>query len=450
MAQHEKFSCKSGENLKSLAASLGVKLPYQEDISPLGKSLELGKWKVPNRMVIQPMEGCDGDDMGRPSELTMRRYERFARGGSGLLWMEATAVHPDGRANPRQLQIREESLEALTEMVHRTRVAAKEAGQENPILIVQLTHSGRYSKPDGTARPITATENVFLDAKLTGERHIITDDELDALQENYITAAKLAIQAGFDGVDIKSCHGYLLGELLSGYNRPGKYGGSLENRTRMIREVTKKVYQAVEGKVFIASRLNVYDGLPAPSGWGSDSDGKPDWTEPQWLIKELYERGMILIDATCGNPYYNPHINRPYDRGYYTPPVHPLENLTVLLEAARQVKQAEPKMSVICSGLTWLRRFGGNVGAAGVAEGSYDLAGFGRQALAYPNYAKDLLAGNWQANQECLTCSSCTVMMRDGGVSGCPIRDGEVYRPLFQKGREGKEAIDGSAVAYHV
>jgi 2,4-dienoyl-CoA reductase-like NADH-dependent reductase (Old Yellow Enzyme family) len=75
----------------------------------------------------------------------------------------------------------------------------------------------------------------------------------------------LAWEAGFDGVDIKGCHRYLNSELFSAFDRPGRYGGSFGNRTRFMRETVDKVREALRGEMVLASRLNLYNGLPADS-----------------------------------------------------------------------------------------------------------------------------------------------------------------------------------------
>ncbi|GAJ09003.1 unnamed protein product, partial [marine sediment metagenome] len=94
------FQLGSTEDLRRLSERLGVQIEALEDISILAEPVKTGRLVIPNSLAVHPMEGCDGDSQGRPSKLTLRRYERFAAGGAGLLWVEATAVVPEGRANP--------------------------------------------------------------------------------------------------------------------------------------------------------------------------------------------------------------------------------------------------------------------------------------------------------------------------------------------------------------
>ena len=105
------------EDLKQLASGLEVSLDAIEDISILKEEVQAGELVIPNSLAIHPMEGWDGDSQGRPGKLTMRRYRRFAAGGAGLIWGEATAVVGEARANPRQLWLNEKSKDSFRDMV---------------------------------------------------------------------------------------------------------------------------------------------------------------------------------------------------------------------------------------------------------------------------------------------------------------------------------------------
>ena len=165
-----------------------------------------------------------------PVTLTYRRYERFARGGAGLLWFEATAVVEEGRANPRQLYICEENKDELKRLLDRSIEAAQqEYGQGyKPYTVVQLTHSGRYSKPEGKPAPIIVTRNPYLGRNLPEDYPLITDDELKKLEDKFVEAACMARDIGFDAVDLKACHVYLNSEHLSAFTREGEYGAALK------------------------------------------------------------------------------------------------------------------------------------------------------------------------------------------------------------------------------
>jgi 2,4-dienoyl-CoA reductase (NADPH2) len=445
MAAHERFRFTTLDDLRTKIDELGMDIPLTDGIDVLGTPVSFGTLTVPNRMVVHPMEGCDADLEGRPTELTYRKYERFAAGGSGMLWLEACAVVPEGRANPRQIMLTEESLPAFKTLVDRTLAAARAGMGEDfrPILMLQLTHSGRYSKPVGPPAPLIAHHSI-IDSKsaVTPETPVLTDDYLAGLAAHYVQAAKLAKEAGFDAVDIKACHRYLVSELLASFTRENsQYGGSFENRVRLLVDVVRAVRAAVPD-LEVSSRLNLYDALEYPYGWGVDREDmtKADLTEPKRLIAQLIELGYHGLNTTIGNPYYNPHFGRPFDspiKGMYTPQEHPLESFARFIRITGEVQQAFPDLAVVGSGHSWMRQFYPNVAAALIARGWATLVGLGRGALAYPDYAKDILRqGGMESKKSCITCSACTQIMRDGGRSGCVVRDAEVYGPLYREGRK--------------
>ena len=186
------------------------------------KSIQICTKNICNRVVLQPMEGCDCNTDGSPSELTRDKYIKAARSGAGVVWFEANAVCPEGRTNVRQMMLTEGNLEKFKKLLSDMRkIAIAECGI-SPIFILQLTHSGRQS-----IVPMIAYRNpIYEEKRPVTDENIVTDEYLDTLPEKYAAAARLAVDAGFDGVDVKSCHGYLFQELLSAFIREGRYGGN--------------------------------------------------------------------------------------------------------------------------------------------------------------------------------------------------------------------------------
>jgi 2,4-dienoyl-CoA reductase-like NADH-dependent reductase (Old Yellow Enzyme family) len=274
----------------------------------------------------------------------------------------------------------------------------------------------------------------------------VTDAYLESLIPHYVEAAKLARKAGFDGVDIKACHRYLISELLASHNREGKYGGSFENRTRLLLEIIAAIKAEMDGDFIIACRFNVFDAHPHPYGFGCDKEDmwkyNPD--ESLRLVRKLCEAGVKLLSNSAGNPYYiYPQVTRPFDTsstGVPVPEEHPLESIARLFEFTRGVQVAAGDIPVVGNGYSWLRQFIPNAGAANVADGSCSFVGIGRGAFAYPDTPRDVLSGKgMQPNKCCIACSKCTQIMRDHGKTGCVVRDSQIYAPLFKKYRE--EAI---------
>lgn len=433
----------NAEDFHEQNKALGTNLPYTEETSVLSQSYQIGNKTIPNRLACQAMEGCDGTADGRPGELTKRRYYRFAKGGAGIIWYEATAVMEEGRANPRQLWIREDNLDSFQRQVEEIKETALRENGYEPLVMMQATHSGRYSKPYGTPAPIIAYNNPLFEKEnpIPADR-IVTDEHLDRIGEALVKGAQLAEKAGFDGVDIKCCHRYLNSELLSAYHREGRYGGSFENRTRLLRESVQGAIAGCSKDFIVSSRLNVYDGFPYPYGFGVSENGGLafDPTEPAKLIQMLSDYGMQILNITMGNPYVNPHVNRPFAAGGYVDAEHPLEGVSRMLNGIAVLKEKVPQMAIICSAVSYLGVAAPNVVAAYIKDGKFDFAGFGRTIFAYPDFAKDILqTGKMERSKCCICCSKCTEVMRAGSTPGCVIKDREVYAPLYQEFCGGKK-----------
>jgi 2,4-dienoyl-CoA reductase (NADPH2) len=449
MPGHEPFQFHSLSDLRTRIAELRLNLPLDEDFRVLIEPVKVGAFTLPNRLVVLPMEGCDGAPDGAPGELTVRRYRRFASGGAGLLWVEATAVIPEARANPRQLWIHQGTTSEFTAMVDATHRAARETcgPSHRPMLVLQLTHSGRYSKPGGQPAPIIAHRSKFLDPihKLPPDFPLISDGELERLEDAYVAAARCAQRAGFDAVDVKACHRYLISELHASHTREGRYGGSFENRSRFFRSVVGKIRLQVPG-ILVTSRMNAYDAMAYPYGFGVDKEdpSKPDLDEPVELVRVLAEAGTPLVNITIGNPYFNPYVNRPFDlpvAGAPMPPEPPLTGVARFVQIVRRIQSEFPRMAVIGGGYSWLRQFFPYQAAANVRNGWVSLVGLGRMSFAYPDFPRDLAErGGLDPEKVCVACSACTQIMRDGGRTGCVPRDAAIYEPIYKAGRA--EALD--------
>ncbi len=437
-----RFHFRTLDEFRAGTERLGVELPASDDVSVLAEPVEIGDLRTPNRFAVQPMEGFDAGADGSPGKLALRRYARYATGGFGLIWFEATAILREARSNPHQLWLHKGNVGAYAKLVAATRKAAREAFGHEIVMVIQLTHSGRYSKPEGKPEPIIAHHSPVLDPKhdLPPDYPLVTDDYLDRLRDTYVAAARLAAEAGFDGVDVKSCHRYLVSELLASFTREGRYGGSFENRTRLLRESLGAIKESVPG-VFVTTRMNAYDAIDHPYGFGVDRDDcrVPDLAEPLRLAKELCDVGIPVLNVSIGNPYFNPHYGRPYDfpiAGFTVPDEHPLEGIARFVGITRAIQQAHPGLPVVGSGYSWLRQFAPNVAAGVIRSGGATLVGMGRGAFAYPGAPKDVLeTGRMDPAKCCVTCSGCTQIMRDGGRTGCVVRDSEIYGPEYRRGR---------------
>ena len=442
MTQREKFS---GES------ALNAKYEFQTALTGRNKIFS-------NRWAILPMEGWDCLRSGAPSELTERRWAKFAASGSKLFFGgEAAAVMMSGRANTRQMTMTPETAPAIRRLREKTLEVHRNlyGTGDDPFIGLQLTHSGRFSKPndDRVPEPKTAYEHPLLDKKFRcGRENVLTDGEVENIIERFIGAARLAQEAGFDFVDIKSAHGYLGHEFLTAHDRPGKFGGSFENRTRFFREIVEGIKLNAQG-MEIAVRLSLYDFIPfekGPDGVGvpMKSEETPyrfafggngtgvgiDLTETFAFIEMARSLGIRMICATAGSPYYNPHIQRPAAFAVadgYLPPEEPLLGVSRQIAAVRDVKKRFPDMTLIGSGYTYLQEFLPRVADYVVERGEADFVGIGRMALSYPEIITDSLNGReLDAKRICRTFGDCTNAPRAGMVSGCyPLDDYYKSRP---------------------
>ena len=413
--EHSPFAFSSAEELLRCAGSMGLNLPFGESADILRKPVTLHGKEIGNRILAQPLEGGDAAFNGAPSPRTVERYCRLAGGGFGCVWMESISVNRQGRSNSRQLWLHEETELGFADMLARVRAAA---GDRPVYLVAQLTHSGRYSSPDGSPAPVCAFSNPLIPRE---HERIITDEEIAALEDDYLRAAKLAIDAGFDAVDIRACHGYLINELFAAYRREGRYGGSFENRTRMLMNIVKNT---VSAGCEVAVRLNFFDGLSYPYGWGINSSGDMDLSEPLRLVDMLYAEGVRLLNISNGIGAVTPYVIRPYDTGGPESGEHQLAGVDRMLQCARAAKQRAPEALVVLSGLSWLREYGPLAAAGAIEEGWCDLAGWGRLSIAYPDFAGRIADSRaLDRNGCCAACCGCSSLIKSGKMLRCVMRD---------------------------
>ncbi len=442
---HEKFHYRSLEEVKATAAGLGLSLPFAQDTGILATPLAVGGRALPNRLGVAPMEGADSLPDGSPSEYTVRRYVNEAKGGSALLWFEAISIVEEGRSSQTQLLLTRQNLPEYQRLTEEVKKAGLAANGFAPYLIMQANHSGRYSNPGNRPAPIIAYRHPELEQyRAADDSCIASDDYLKALEEKFGEAAALAKQAGFDAVDIKSCHGYLLAELSSAYTRPGPYGGSYENRTRLLKNgiLAAKAHESAD--FMVTSRIGIYDGYPYPWGFGVAEGGgfTPDLSEPIRLVRELYgQYGLRMVDLTMGNPYATTHVTRPFDKGKYQPDEHPFVGLDRMIHGIGAVKRAVPEMTVYGSAPSYLRQYADLFTAGAVEQGLCDGMLFGRIAFADPDFANEIIkTGRINPGRVCMTCGMCGDLIRAHKPTGCVVRDAETFMPFYKEFIEIKKS----------
>ena len=394
----------------------------------LEKEYLLNGRTIANRVVFQPMEGCDCNPDGSPSELTIAKYKKAAASGAGIVWFEANAVCPEGRTNAGQMRLTKENMDAFKALLSEMREIAERETGIRQFFVLQLTHSGRQS-----IVPMIAYRNsVYEEKRPVTDENIVSDEYLDTLPALFANSALLAIEAGFDAVDVKACHGYLMAEMLSAFNREGRYGGSFENRTRLYFNCAREVKKAIGDKIAMVARVGLSDMVAKPNGFGTTEENELDLTESDMLVAGLIECGIEMLNVTIGNPYYNPHINRPFKRGAYTPPEAPETGLARFVTVQTHLKEKFPELPIVGSGLSYYRKELMEVSEAWVKDGVCDFVGYGRVSLAYPELYRDYADGKFDYKKCCVACSKCTELMRAKCVSGCAVFNA-YYKKLYEE-----------------
>lgn len=458
-----KTSAEFRSRLQSIAPALDLDDTIALD-GPLAQPLDLGTHRVGNRFVIHPMEGWDASRDGAPSAETLRRWRRFGSSGAKWIWGgEAFAVTPEGRANPNQLHWRDEPsarehLGALLTALKDEHLAR--FGRLDDLVVgLQLTHSGRFSKPEpNTPQPRIAQRHPLLDVRfgIHDDSTLLSDRELEEIADAYVRAASTAAAVGFDFVDVKCCHGYLLHELLGAHQREGRYGGWLKNRAALVLRIVEGIHSAAPS-LAIGVRLSVSDVIPHArdadgigrpvartgvyqNGFGVDvfDPTKPDLDEPTRFLSWLEAAGVTWINLTLGSPYYCPHLQRPAaypPSDGYLPPADPLGFVAQHLSITRHMKRAFPRLVFVGTGYTYLQEWLAHVAQYEVRNGFVDAIGLGRMALSYPELPADVLAGRTIDRRKlCRTFSDCTTAPRNDMKSGCYPLDPH-YRAMSEADR---------------
>jgi len=491
-------SLKTVEDFRKHVASLGLELPCEDQIvarsaSPLAQPIAdtvINNKRIGNRWAIHPMEGWDGTTTGGATDDVRRRWQRFGESGAKMIYGgEAMAIRPDGRANPNQLIIVEDNKKDLAEIREILVRAHKERSGTVDDLVIgyQLTHSGRFCKPTDKKRmePRVAFRHPILDRKfiVTSDAQVFTDPEIEELIQCYIRAAKIAWDVGADFVDIKHCHGYLLHEFLGAHTRPGKFGGSFENRTRILREVIAGI-RASGNKIEIGVRLSAFDFvpfkpdpalsqpgklgpgipedfshcLPYRYGFGVDVNNPVayDLTETFQFMDLCGQLGVKIVNLSAGSPYYNPHIQRPAaypPSDGYQPAHDPLVDVARQINVVRHIKAHLRQLGtrnsehgtpvLVGTAYSYLQEYLPHVAQYVVRNGWTDMIGLGRMVLSYPGVLADAVEkGALTPKFICRTFSDCTTAPRNGMISGCyPLDKHYSAKPEFQQLKEVKKAV---------
>ncbi len=398
----------------------------------LASPIKIGKKTAPNRWVNHPMECNDADDSGNPTDLTLKRYQKLAEGGAGIITVESLSISPQSRARKHQLEITERNIEGLSRLVKEMREF-----NNKPLIIFQINHSGNISNK---AFSQVVSYNPTGDPSVT----ILSDEDTEVIKNRFVNAAVIAHQVGADGIDFKQCHGYFCGQLLRPANtKNGRFGGSFENRTRFFRETADQIKKRVNDDAFIlGARVSMYEGITGGMGTIGPEAVAEDLTESVAFARMIEASGFHFINISSGIPVFTGEICRPtknYPLGVY-------RHFT-WTEAVKDTV----KIPLIGTGYSYLRDGNNNLPGRNPAKKSLlywaeknieddnvDMVGIGRQSLADPLFCNKVLAGNSDAISYCIACGGCSTLLVSQARVGCTVHD-PFYKEELRRVRQSKK-----------
>lgn len=363
---YEPFYLRSIGEVRAEIARLGLDLTVDDDPSLLAQPIEVGGRTIQNRYCAQPISGRDSNSDGSPSSLTRSRYSGYATGAFGLIWVERTAAMLTQES--RRLCLSPPTVSSFAAMLEEMRAAAI----RQPIVVLQLA-----------------------------------SDDLTAT----ISAARLAKEAGFDGVDIQCGRDSLPGTLAA--------------------------LRATVPGILLTTRLCAYEAVRGGFGVSINDYRKYDATGPVEYVRRLVDSGLHMLNLTSTSPSLlgtarGSRAFADFERG----DEHPLFTIARQIELGRAFRASFPKLPLIGSGLSWLRQFAPHLASGAVRAGGIDVAGFGRAALACPDLpARMLTRGRVDAHSTCMVCFACSLLDESEREVGCVLRSPEVYGPVFREMR---------------
>lgn len=369
--------------------------------APLLQPGQIGSLQLKNRIALAPMGDNFGGTDGHATEKTQAYYEERARGGAGLIILGTTAVSwPSGTSEPHQLGISSDDfIPTLAQVVRRVHVHGAKAA-------IQINHSGKVAAndrahgremwvpsvppalpPNASMRTITPQElSTFVGVGPHPDRYRVMDEaDIAQMIEWYASAAVRAQKAGFDAVEVHCAHNYLIAGFLSPYfnQRTDGYGGSYENRTRLMRELLTEVRRRVGPDYPIWVRLDAEE-MHTPGGITLE-----EALQTARLCEQLGVNAISVSSyarLTRGSDFTDAPI--PQKSGAY-------------LEFANAFKRVV-RIPIIVAG-----RIEPEAGAAAIGAGEADFIAMGRKLLADPELPNKLLAGQPEAIRPCIYCYAC-------------------------------------------
>jgi len=398
-------------------------------LSPINIGTHVSK----NRFFIQAMECSDGDPKGNPTDLTYQRYEKLFRGKAGVITLEAITITEKNRSRMNQLFIMEKNQSALTKFVSKLKSI-----NPDPIFLFQLTHSGELSNPEFSKRLAVKLLPGF-------EGEVFTEDEFEKIMTDFVLAAKIAYDAGADGIDMKLCHGYLGSQILRPYNtRDWKYGGPWENRRQFALDLYQRIREAVPDKNFvIGSKISVWEGFPGGMGTAGPDSPVIDLTEIIDLVQSLEQLGAAFFVQSAGSPSITISLTQADRQHPYFAYLHQYfakvlkdnlkpetvvigSNYSIFGKGRNKLLAVDPEDSALLP-----------YAAQNIESGFVDMIGLGRQSLADPLLPLKVQEGREDEINFCTACDNCLELLIQQSPIGCTVYN-KYYTQILRETREKK------------
>jgi len=363
---------------------------------------KIGSLVVPNRVVMTAMGVAQSAEDGDVTDLEVAFYRERARGGVGLIITECMIIDwNNGRGNLHQTSAADDrhipGLKRLADAVH----------EYESRIIGQLYHPGRQGFVHVNGVESMPAPSDLCDAMTQQPVHAMDIDEINALVDSFAQAAWRLSQAGFDGVEIHAAHGYLLNSFLSPYAnlRTDQYGGSTENRVRIIKQIVEAIRNLCGKDFAVITRISAdeYLSMVGKVDQGITLD------EGIAIAKALEDMGCDAIDVSSGvyetmNTAWEPFA---YEEGWKS-------------HLAAEVKQA---VSIPVIGVSVYRN--PSFAEALLEEGKLDFVGSARAHFADPHWSSKAEAGEPGSIRRCISCLACMESLvaadETGGPSSCAI-----------------------------
>lgn len=339
----------------------------------LCQPFEMGNMTLKNRMVMPPMVMSYATADGYTTDRTIAYYEARARGGAGLIIQEATYVHPLGQILANEQGISDDKyvprLKELTRAVH----------QHGAKMAVQLVHGGRNAYLPESVQPLGPSPIAALGKAVPKE---LTRIEITGILRYFAEAAVRAKQAGYDGIEIHGAHGYLIDQFISpaSNRRQDEYGGSIENRARLLVQIIKAVKEAVGGEFPVWCRIN---------GKEYGVNGGETLGDAKKVARLAEKAGAAAIHVSAGGPTNPINLTAPV----FTP--------AVITKLASEIKAAVT-IPVIAVG-----RMTPDAAEEILSQGKADLIAFGKALLADPDLPNKVCTNSPDEIRPCILCFGC-------------------------------------------